>query len=208
METIDYRGHIIKTMQDDDPIRPDEWDTESFLVYDHHQFCVKKKGFDPDDIFEHMKTGKSPLYDGYWFFPVFAYIHSGVSLSLGRSGWPFNCPFDTSFKGFCLVKRVKGWSWTREKAMNIAEGTVEMWDDYCQGNVYGFMCETIDGESLDSCWGYYGNWRKSGILDEAKSTIDYRIKSERASHFKQLKTWIKNHVPLFVRQPMPEEALN
>jgi len=208
METIDYRGHIIKIMHDENAMRPDEWAHDSFLVYDHRNFCVEKKGFDPSEIFEHMKTSKSPLYDGHWYFPVYAYIHSGVTLSLGKSGYPFTCPWDTSFKGFCLVKRVKGWSWTREKARDIAEGTVKTWDDYCSGNIYGFECETKEGEHIDSCWGFYGDWRNSGILDEAKAAIDCHIKQKRISHFKQLKTWIRNHVPLFVRNPMPEEALN
>ena len=104
-ETIKYKGFKIKTYYDEDPMSPQEMgdDSEVCLVYDHRDFCVRVKGFDPDDIFETFQTKN--IYQGFWIFPVYAYIHSGVALSLGRSGYPFNDRWDVSFKGFALVKR-------------------------------------------------------------------------------------------------------
>lgn len=201
---IEYRGFTIEVKQDEHPSAPDEWgNDERFLVYDHRDFTVKEKGFDPNEIFEHMQEKKQRLYDGYWYFPVFAYIHSGVALSLGKSGWPFNCPWDTSFKGFALVKRIKGWSWKEKSAREIAGYVVEEWNDYLSGNVYGYNIE--EG---DSCWGYYGDPEKSGLIDDAKASIDALILEKRQSHFDRLKKWIKCRVPLFVRQPLDEQLAN
>lgn len=204
-ETIEYRGIEIEIIHDEYADSPDAWGNEdAFVVYDHRSFTVKRKGFDPEDIFEHMQETKRPLYDGYWYFPLFAYIHGGVSLSVSRSGWPFTCGFDTSFKGFVMVKRQKGWTWTRDKAMKVAESIAEEWNDYLSGNVYGYNVETTG----DSCWGYYGDWDKSGCLDEAKYCIDHYLKDARKSHFDQVKTWIRNKVPLLKREPMDEVLFN
>jgi len=205
-KVINYRGIDIEIISDSAPQSPDEWGNDDcFLVYDHRDFCVQVKGFNPDDIFEHMNETKKQLYDGYWYFPVFAYIHSGVALSLGRGSYPFTCPWDTSFKGFALVKKTKGWTWRRDKAIKVAESIVNEWNDYLSGNVYGYNIE----ETGDSCWGFYGDYdAKGGCLDEAKAHIDCHIKAQRKSHYEQLKTWIRNKVPMFHREPMDEILFN
>lgn len=36
------------------------------------------------------------------------------------------------------------------------ESEISELDDWLQGNVFGYVVETPDGEHLDSCWGFYG----------------------------------------------------
>ena len=88
-------------------------------------------------------------FKGYHAFPVFAYIHSGVSLSLGKSEYPFTDPWDVSFKGFALIRQAKG--------QKMAEGLIESWNAYLSGNVYGYQVVDAMGEEMDSCWGFYGD---------------------------------------------------
>jgi len=201
IEEISYKGYEIAIVQDDYPQSPDDWgDDENFLVYDTRQFYVERKGFDPDDIFQTMQEGKK-LFDGYFYFPVYAYIHSGVSLRLSR--WFPGLPqghneFDVSFKGFALVKRQKG-TYTREKSFKIAESIIEEWNDYLSGNIYGYEISKND-DIIDSCYGFYGDYEKSGMIDEAKNVVDYKIKNSLKKRISQLKTWIKNHVPFEIRQ--------
>ena len=60
-QTIDYKGYRIKIVQDDNSTSPDEWGNEDlFLVYDHRDFWVKRKGFEPRRIFEHL-SAKLPI---------------------------------------------------------------------------------------------------------------------------------------------------
>lgn len=196
VETINYRGIDIEIIVDDDAQSPDNWGNDDvFLVYDHRDFYVDRKGYDPNNIFEAMQA-KQKTFDGYYYFPLFAYIHSGVALSLGKNTYPFSCPWDTSFKGFVLVKREK-YNWTRKQAHKSASSLVNVWNDYLSGNVYGYNVEDID-----SCWGFYGDYESNGMIDEAKQAIDSHIREQRKSHFRQLKTWIKNKVPLFARKPL------
>lgn len=189
IETIQYKGHKIKVFIDEDTESPDNWgNDEIFLVYDHNQFYVKREGFNPTDIFESMQTGKK-TYDGYWFFPVYAYIHSGVSLSLGRNKYPFTDRWDVSFKGFILVKCMKGSWWNQDKAYESAEGLIDEWNQYLGGEVYGYTSE------VGGCCGFYGDEGMTQMIEEAKNEIDFYINKQIEEHLKQLKVWIKNRVP-------------
>ena len=171
MEEI-YKGYKITIDQDEYADSPDIWENEDcFLVYDHRQFYVERKGFDPTEIFEQL--GKRKTFEGYWIFPVFAYIHSGVSLSLGKNSYPFTCPWDTSFGGFALIKRQKGWSYKEDKAFAIAESLIEEWNQYLSGEVYYKKIEKLVDEEykeIDSCYGYYDT--PDNILNETKKEID------------------------------------
>ena len=192
IETIQYKGHEIEVFSDEDAESPNDWgNDEIFLVYDHRDFCVKREGFDPDDIFERMQDGKK-TYDGYWFFPVYAYIHSGVALSLGSNQflpYPFNDRWNVSFKGFALVKRARGAWWNENKAYEAAEGLIKTWNQYLSGEVYGYTSE------VGGCCGFYGDKGMAQMIKEAKDEIDLYINRQIKGHLKQLKVWIKNRVP-------------
>ena len=73
------------------------------------------------------------------------------------------------------------------------QAAIDLWGNWAWGNVYGYNIEGIDDAS---CSGYYGDPETSGLLDDAKSSIDYHIERERSERLKTVKTWIKNHVPL------------
>jgi adenine specific DNA methylase Mod len=90
-QDIDYKGYRIKIRQDDSCESPNDWGNEDlFLVYDHRQFYVERKGFGLRSIYEFLHTDEKELWEGhkyhnYWIFPVDAYIHSGVHISLANT---------------------------------------------------------------------------------------------------------------------------
>lgn len=187
---IQYKKGIIKVYYDESPDSPDCWGNDDiFLVYDHRDFTIRRKGFDPQDIWNEMQSETyDKTYNGYYVFPVFAYIHSGISLSLGKTGYPFTDRWDVSMRGFVLVS-MKEINYDNHKKMypelkdntneeiarNFAQGLIEEWNDYLSGNIYGFKAEIKGYE--DSCWGYYGDPEESGLIEEAKSFIDYHSKT-------------------------------
>lgn len=80
------------------------------------------------------------------------------------------------------------------------KGSIQLFEDWAFGNVYGYEVLDAEGEHVDSCWGYYGDYDADySALSEAKSAADYHIEQARKSHFEQVKTWIKNRVPLAYR---------
>jgi len=205
MENIEkeltYKGYNIKIIQDETGYDPNEEGNEDvFLVYDHRSFEVNRKGFKPREIFEHINATKKMMFEGYHVFTVYAYIHSGVSLSLGQTGYPFNDRWDVSSTGFMLVKKVKGWSYRRDAADKIAEMQITEWNMCLSGQVYGYIVEK-DGEEKDAMFGFVSE--KDGyVLEEAKSVVDYYVKEDLKSHLMRLKIWILNKVPLMNRKQL------
>jgi len=169
LETITYKDYEIEIHQDEDAESPDSWGNDDcFLVYDHRDFTIKRKGFEPRELWEDGRA----FINGYHVFRVNAYIHSGIVLSLGK--YPFNDRWDVSTTGYVLVKRGKGWSWTREKASKIAESIITEWNQYLSGEVYGYNSEA------GGCCGFYGNEGKKQMIEEAEAEIDSLIKMKQA----------------------------
>ena len=175
---FDYRGFHIKIMLDTDPQSPADWENlgtfysncRSFNPYNH----------EIDEVLETDDDGAKHVDSDYIFIRVYAYIHGGIALSTNRTG-QFADPWDSGFAGIMAVHKDKVLKEygdlspeTVEKVYKVLEGEVQDWDDYCQGNVYGY--EVTHGDDFsDSCWGYYGG--PSYATDEAKSVVDWVIKN-------------------------------
>lgn len=155
-EDIYYKGYKIKIRQDEDSESPNDWEDENlFLVYDHRQFSVKRKGFNVENIYHWMYAkeviefgddvdgnyqeevdGYSEL-NNYFIFKVEAYIHSGVSLSLFTG--TKQCRWDSSVSGYILASKEEFDN--LEAAKNAAEGLIATWNQYLCGDVWGFIIE-------------------------------------------------------------------
>jgi hypothetical protein len=141
-QEIIYKDYRIKIQPDDNPESPNDWGNEEvFLVYKHRQFTVNREGFDVHSIYEDIVDD---MYDEYYVFPVEAYIHSGVSLSLFNG--TKQCTFDSSIGGYILVKSkielLQGIECvTKEMAEERAKALLTDWNLYLSGEVYGYIVE-------------------------------------------------------------------
>ena len=182
-ETIEHNGFTINIHPDRDTESPDDWGDEGvFLVAFHDSFTVKRdgiaspedvvwywpkerivqhlveqEGYEPADAADEAESGHIP---GYEVFPLQAYIHGGVALSLGS----FSCPWDSGHVGWVLIKLSDVGD---GKARVCAEGLVETWNQYLSGDVWGFVITDSDGDEVGhgSCWGFYG---LDACIEEAK----------------------------------------
>lgn len=170
-------GNILKVYPDNNPISPSDDDNEYvFLVYDHRQFSVSVNGFVPIEIYDYLQECKKETpnledvynFSEYYIFTVYAYIHSGVCLSLGNSEYPFNDRWDTSTTGFILVKKqMEETAINYNLALNYAENLIEEWNTYLSGDVYQYSIYkviktyTITEDDL------------MNIFDKEKQAIDY-----------------------------------
>lgn len=112
--------------------------------------------------------------------PLFLYDHSGITISAGK----FGCPFDSGQVGWQYITDDAlqlEWNGDRAKAEAYMDATLKTYDDYITGNVYGFTVEKgipvakhypnghieheIEWEHEDSCWGFIGDWQDSGIRE-------------------------------------------
>jgi len=104
-EQFMHKGFNIKLIQDpdaDDPLGCGA-DSSLFIVTTRNRhFEELHEGRDAKQCMEDKE-----LRAKYWVFPVNAYIHSGVALSLGTE-YPFNCPWDSGHIGFISRPKANG----------------------------------------------------------------------------------------------------
>ena len=143
------------------------------------------------------------LCDNFIVLPLFLYDHSGISMSTSNNGYPFNDYFDSGQVGYIIVSKDKirqEFKWknlTKKRISKILEylrNEVQIYDDYLTGNVYYYQImdtpedyeegDDIDFETnldfISSCNGFYGDIKTSGLLEQAKSEIDYHIEHEES----------------------------
>ena len=88
---------------------------------------------------------------------------------------------------------------SKETKQQWLEDAKKLWSSWAWGNVYGYNI-TLNGEDIDSVWGFYGeDHQESGLAEYVTSVIDHDIEQRRKKKIEQTKTFIKNRVPLFNR---------
>ena len=210
-EEIEYKGHTIVIENDDDPLNPrTEWDNFTEIHCCSSRYYLGEHNHKNWD--EYREAVAEAEKRGDMVFDVYAYIHGGTVLSLGDFYGRVpqgHARFDSGKCGCIIVRKkdiLENWGkgkknkWTkalREKAYDVAKGDIETFNAYLSGEVYGYIVDDHE----ESCWGYYST---EEAIDEAKSIVDWMVKEAKKSHFEQLKTWIRNRVPLSVRQSMGE----
>jgi hypothetical protein len=108
--------------------------------------------------------------------PVWAYVHSGATISTGTKlkgdtqarlrENPYHCQWDSGRSGWAYMTAkdaLREWGNKRlspqqkQKAHWYIDGVVEEFAHYLQGGVYGYeIVDLRDEEVLESCWGIYG----------------------------------------------------
>ena len=184
--TIEYKGYAIEVYYDSDPISPREWDNLGTMVCFHNRYNLgDEHNYEPEEIIELVQR-KDVIA-----LPLYLYDHSGITMSCNLI-YPFNDRWDAGQVGFIFVdyatiREEYGCKYVtsamKKKIISYLENEVDVYDEYLVGNVYGFKVVNDEGEEIDSCWGYYGDINKSGLLDEAKGTIDYEIKQRESFVF-------------------------
>lgn len=97
--------------------------------------------------------------------PISIYDHSGVSIWLGGTAGHVDARWDCSTIGFAYVEKCtadkeyipteeyKTW---QEWANHVMEAEMDVYDDYVEGNCYGWSIKDENDDAVDSCSGYYG----------------------------------------------------
>lgn len=157
-----------------------------------------------DDIIEAMSfEDKWKLLEknGIAYLPLYVYEHSGITMRTGG----FSCPWDSGQAGWIyttkeeilkcgrMIKSEKGnyikiteRNW-RKAAQIWMEGEVELYDQYLQGECYGYIIDELDmddqaslesamdvideddvtwNENIESCWGFFSDKWGDDLVEE------------------------------------------
>jgi len=177
IETVKYKGHIIRLLQDTDAESPREWDNVGEILYTSSRYCLGDRRADREEI-DAIVERNDVIY-----LPVYAYIHSGTSLSTR----PFSCPWDSGQCGIIWCTKAKAvFEWGKKLCTKAVQdqtkaclaGEIEVFNQYLNGEAVGYQIEGPLSE--DSCWGFWPeeNGKYDYCIGEAKSAIGYARKAE------------------------------
>jgi hypothetical protein len=176
LSSIKYKGMDIYTFHDCDPISPRDWDNLGTMICFHNRYILgDKNNYNHKDYcgWYEMKSDIIKNENPAVILPLYLYDHSGISIN--TTG--FNCRWDSGQVGFTYVskdKLKKEYSINRiskkilRKAEEILISEVEVYNEYLNGNIYGYTVEK-DGDQVDSCWNIIGY---DECIEEAKNIVD------------------------------------
>lgn len=122
-----------------------------------------------DEMEEAIMRDEKPLV----IEPLYLYDHSGITISTE----PFGCRWDSGQVGFVYITQEnidsyglviggeETWNDYLQRLSLRLRNEVKIYDDYISGEVYHYMIEDEDGDVVDSCGGFYGSLRESGMMD-------------------------------------------
>lgn len=196
---INYKGYKIDILQDNDPLSPREWDCFGTIYSNSRSYNPDNHGI--EEIFENEEYldenedfSIKKFEEKNIFLKIYAYIHSGISLSISRTG-QYACPFDSGLFGIIAVSKEKaqkylGEEYSEEKVLEYLRGEIELLNNYYNGEAYGFIVTSPEGEEFDSCWGYYGDSGIEDIISECKENIDKYVQwSEKLNEIWETFSW-------------------
>lgn len=157
-------GVEVQVVYDPDPINPSaDWDIVKISYNASSRWLLGNECADAERDAQIRALLESGEYIG---MPVYAYVHSGATISTT----PFGCPWDSGRSGYVYMTREASMEWAETKRVNgkvvtehtdetlenvrrYLNGCVKEFAQWLEGEVYGFRV-LVDGEEVDSCWGF------------------------------------------------------
>lgn len=170
---ITHAGKVVNVYFDPEPLNPrKEWDNGTIMVHWHRRYDLGDKRI------EKMTSGEMRIQAIEADDPILAilplnlYDHSGLSVSTGD----FSCQFDSGQVGWVYINASKaremGFSkeYTEKMYEDILREEVKTYDAFLRGEVFGYEIVGKDGETLESCWGFFS---QEDCLSEGKSVAEH-----------------------------------
>jgi len=111
---------------------------------------------------------------GYFFLPVYAYVHGGVAINTGG----FSCPWDSGLAGYIFttrerIRELMGWKRISKKRhskiYDILKEEINILNAYLNGMVFRYSIYDENGELWSEGGGYI---EEKDALKDAKIEID------------------------------------
>lgn len=154
---IDIGSRVVRIRIDESPESPREWSNLGTMVCWHRRYSLgDRHAFADPGSFQHWLATNPAIV-----LPLYLYDHSGITMN--TTG--FSCPWDSGQVGYIYAslasvrqeyakRRIS--RRMRRQVEDCLRQEVATYDHYLTGQVYGFIVEDTDGETIDSCWGFFG----------------------------------------------------
>ena len=169
-----YDMNTLKIMQDTYAMSPREWDNIGQMVCFHKRYTLgDEHSYDSDDYnsWDEFEKALHKEHDIAVILPLYLYDHSGITMK--TTG--FSCGWDSGQVGFIFVtkdKVRKEYNVKRisksllDKVESLLKSEVYTYDQYLTGDTYWFELVDENGNTLDSCGGFFGrDPKENGMSD-------------------------------------------
>ncbi len=198
-----YKKHTILIEQDIDPMNPrEEFCCLGEMICFHKRYNLGDKHNLNSDNFngwDELEEYIENELNGYIILPVYMYDHSGMTIN--TTG--FSCGWDSGQIGFIYVtakkirenygvKRIS--AKLKQDITGYLKNEIQTYDQFLTGDVWSYSITDNNSDNIiDTCYGFFG---QEYCENEAKSAVDWIVKDNLLKRINQVKTWIKNRVPL------------
>lgn len=168
---------ILQIVRDEDPHNPRADDTFSTMLCFHSGYNIgdnhsyNKDDYGGWDSLKHfIVKDERPLI----IKELHMYDHGGIAISTS----PFSCRWDSGQIGYvwisqnhidhigCHMQDSETWQDYINRLDRYLENEVTEYNDYLQGNVYGFQLLDDNKNVIDSCYGFIGDdFSQNGLYD-------------------------------------------
>ena len=169
-----YKGFTIITNRDNNPISPRELFNQTIIYSNHREYNPDDSKlselmavYDVDDV---ESLTEKLTAENVKFVKVYAYIHGGISLSIGAPS--VNDKFDTGLFGIMTLDEPYVDEATIEDpaaVQSIFENEIKELAQYYNGEVYAYQIISDEGEVVSFCGGFFG---EDAAMEAAKEEID------------------------------------
>lgn len=151
-----FGNRVVKIFPDTDAQSPREWSNLGEILYKrNNRYTLGDRECDEEEL-QSIADDKNNIC-----LPVYAYMHGNTKLSTK----PFDCRWDSGQCGIIFVSKEKikaEWKVSRISSKLLKtvrdgfECELKTFSEYLNGEALGFVVEDLEGNHIDSCWGYYG----------------------------------------------------
>jgi hypothetical protein len=153
-------GNTLEIYQDMSGESPREWDNLGKMICFHKRYNLgDKHDIDHSDYSSWQELIDENFSEDDVVINLYLLDHSCLRMSTS----PFLCPWDSGQVGIYVVTRreiIDNYGTyspaTISQAKRCIEAEVETYDQYLNGEVYGYVLKDSKGEEIDSCFGFYG----------------------------------------------------
>ncbi len=156
---------------------PREGDNLMEIMHWHRRYDFGERAPDHLGSIEDVHKWLKKEYKAVNILPLMIYDHSGVTLWVGDD-MPRGIPgehvgWDTGQVGFIYTtpERIELLGTPKNRVDELLRAELKEWDDYMNGNIFGFVIEDADGHELERGGGFIGDPKYA--LEEADGWIKW-----------------------------------
>ena len=193
VKTEMYKNHTITIEYDDCPISPRDDDPLTEIHYHSNKYYLGDTNWKGQEE-EYKDMLNKAKKQGDLVIPLYAYIHSGIALSLGQDFYgrlpQGHAAFDSGQCGVVILRKqkmLKEYQYKiftkalKKRVTQYAKEEIKMFEAYLNGQIFGYIIDKHYNDLYEqSCWDYYSI---EDALHDAKLIIDDMVKDVKVHSF-------------------------